>query len=464
MTPVTINERGRGARAPQLAFALIWISWLAVVLLLSLVRPLTAAPIWTGDIAVLLHSAVAIFIIARYQAPRIAVILGLSLALRTGLVFWDLNFSHILLLPNSGADTAMYYSWAVEVAKNPSMIFEDIRGGMYSKIIGLMFWLTGPLRVLGQYTNALLGLSIVLLLQAVMDRLPLSSVNYVRVLAVAALLPNTLIISAIFLRESMIAFLIAISAYFFVQWFRGGSPLCILLVAAAVLAASTFHAGVIAVGVGYMVVVLFYRRDVGRFGVSLRSVLYLALFALIMYFVVAKYPDLFLGKFEKFDSEADLVTSTNRRGGGSQYLTGLTVTSYVDMIRYGPLRALYFLASPMPWDWRGFTDLFTFAADSLFCIGVPIIFLVRSKRLGPHERVLGYALFVVIVAGSLVFGAGVSNAGTAVRHRFKMVSLLMLLMAVTATAVRRGGAAKRINPEGDRMDVGSNHPTGAPGV
>lgn len=428
-------------RTFQPALGLIWVSWLAVVLLLSLLRPLTGAPIWTGEVAVLLHSAVAIFIIARYHEPLIAAVLGFSLALRTGLVFWDLNFSHILVLPNSGADSEAFFAWAIEVSKDPSLVFEEIYGGMYSKVLGLLFWLTGPLRVLGQYTNALLGLSIVLLLRAVMDWLPLEHASYVRMLAIAALLPNTLIISAIFLRESMIAFLIAASGYFFLRWFRGGSPLYTLLVAGAVLVASTFHAGVIAVGLGYMVVVLFYRRDVGRFGLSLRSLLYLALFALIVYFIVAKYPDLFLGKFEQFDSEADLLTSTNRRGGGSQYLTGLTVTSYVDMIRYGPLRAVYFLASPMPWDWRDFTDMFTFVADSLFYLGAPIYFVFRRRALDRQERVLGYSLLLLIVISSLIFGAGVSNAGTAVRHRFKLSAIFMMLAAVASTEKMSGAYA-----------------------
>ena len=129
----TITRRGEAdVRASQPALALIWISWLAVVLLLSLLRPLTAAPPWTGEVAVLLHSMVTIFILARRHERPIAVVLGLSLALRTGLVFWDLNFSHILTLPNSGADSESFYFWAVEVAKDPSLISEDIRGGMYS--------------------------------------------------------------------------------------------------------------------------------------------------------------------------------------------------------------------------------------------------------------------------------------------------------------------------------------------
>ena len=72
------------------------------------------------------------------------------------------------------------------------------------------------------------------------------------------------------------------------------------------------------------------------------------------------------------------------------------------MIRYGPLRALYFLASPMPWDWRGLTDLFTFMVDSLFYIGVPIALLANYRRLGQRERVLGVALLITIVVGSLV--------------------------------------------------------------
>lgn len=436
--------------APVAALSSIWVSWFATVLLLGLLWPQTGAPEWAAYIAVLLHSFVAIVILARHPDGRVATVLGLSLILRTTLVFWDLNFSHIFSLPNSGADSEMFFHYAVVVAEDPSVIFEDSRAGMFSKLFGLLFWVTGVQRAIGQYTNVLLGLSVVLLVEAIMRHLPIENVRYLQILTVVALLPNSVIMSAIFLRESIIAFLIAVSAYFFVRWFSGGSTLNMLAVLTAVLAASTFHAGVVAVGAGYMVVAVLYRRGARRFGFGWHSLPYLAIAVVVIQLVVARYPDVFLGQFEDFNNEEDLLTSTNRRMGGSQYLTNLTVNSYADMLRVGPLRALYFLGSPMPWDARGVVDIFIFLTDSLFYLGVPLLLLMVRKRLSRNERMLGYALLIAIFLASLVFGAGVSNAGTAVRHRFKLISLFMALLAITATAVRRRAPTRLDGSEGGR--------------
>lgn len=431
------TDQAHARSTPLVALALIWGGWLAIVLLLSLLNSPGRPPEVAAEVLVLLHTGATVLLLARYLDRRTAVVLGLSLILRTGLVFWDLNFSHFFALPNSGADSEMYYRLAVEVANDPTLIFEDIRGGVFSKVFGLLFWLVGPLRVFGQYTNALLGLSILLLLEGILKCLQLSDIQRFRVLAVSALLPNTLVMSSIFLRETMVAFLVAISVYFFVRWFNQGSPLNMILAAAAVLAASSLHAGVIGVGVGYMLVALFYQRDTGRFGFGFSSFLYLAFFAAIVYLVLAEYPDLFLGKFEALETADDVLTATNRRGGDSQYLTGLTVDSYADLIRFGPLRALYFLASPMPWDFRGLLDVITFLTDSVFFVGVPLLVLVRLRRLGPRTRALAIGLLVVLLVASLVFGAGVSNAGTATRHRFKLISLVMVLLAIAVAAGRR---------------------------
>jgi len=431
---------------PAQALPLLWGSWLLSLLGLGLFGVGLGSPEWIGELAVLVHVAVAALVLLRCYSRRVAMILGLSLVFRVALMFWDLNFSDVFSLPNSGADSEMFYRYAVAVAEDPSLVFEEIRGGPFSKLFGLLFWLTGVRRVVGQYTNVLLGLSIVLLVEAIMRRLPIENAPRLRVLAVAALLPNTLIMSAIFLRESIIAFLIAVSAYFFIRWFRGGSFLNILLVMLAVLAASSFHAGVISVGAGYMVVAVLYRRENRKFGFGWQSLFYLALFAVITFFVLAEYPDVFLGKFEAFDSEEDLLTATNRRAGGSQYLSGLTVNSYGDMALFGPLRAIYFLGSPMPWDARGVVDLFTFLTDSLFYLASPVLFLAIRKRLSKEERLLGHALLIIIFVASMVFGAGVSNAGTAVRHRFKLVSLLMVLLVIAGSGVWRAIRGRLARP------------------
>ncbi|WP_147454011.1 hypothetical protein [Tessaracoccus antarcticus] len=377
---------------------------------------------------------VAIYILARHRIRSVALLLVVSLVIRVGLVFWDLNLSHIVSLPNSGLDSEMFFNYARAVAQDPSLLSVDIRGGAFSKLFGTLFWVTGPLRIFGQYTNVLFGMSLVLVVGLITDLLPLDREQTVKVMAVVALLPNSLILSSIFLRESVVGFLVASSAYFFARWFQSGRGTFLIWTAVMVLVGATFHAAVIAVGIGYVCVSIVYQPTRRCFGVSLQGLAYLAIAAAMVLAVVAKNPDVFLGKFDGYGSEEILFGDVNRRSGGSQYLSGLTISSYPELLLFGPLRAVYFLGAPMPWDIRGLVDAATFLSDSVLYLGAPFLFLRRRKLLGRNERLLGYALMISIVISSIVFGAGVSNAGTAARHRFKLAGLFFALIALSKTS------------------------------
>jgi len=415
----------------------LWTSWAITVAIMALLRPFGADESSVGEYAVMGHLLVALLVLMTTQRQSVAAILTLSLILRSAMVFWDLNFTH----PFSGADSDVYYYWAVRVSEDLSLTLSDIQGGTFSKLFGWLFWLTGPSRAFGQYTNALLGLSLVLVVQATLRRISLERRQAFPILALAALLPNSLLLSAIFLRETTIALLVALSLYFLVRWFLGGSSVNILAVAAAVLAASSLHAGVIAVGIGYAAVILFYSPRLGRVGLDLSGLVYLAVFVALIYLAVRQYPDLFLGKFEQFETEQDIITSANARRGESAYLAGLTVTSLHELVLYSPIRTLYFIGSPMPWDFRGAPDILSFLADSIFYIA-GLLFAVRNFRHLAERKYLVVAILIVIGIATLVFGAGVSNAGTAMRHRFKLFSLFIVL----AGAAQRQPAMAATSP------------------
>lgn len=413
--------------------AWIWVSWIVLLLVLGLLKPFLSDDNWRGDLVVLFHAVGIIVFLGSRKKQFVATVLIVSTLLRVVLMYWDLHMSHIFSLPNSGIDSEMFYYWAVEVSRDPTLIFDEIRGGVFSKLYGVLFWLIGPLRVVAQYTNVLLGISTVLICYTIIDKMSPGDISKSRLFAIISFLPNSLLLSSIFLRESIIAFLIATALLFFIRWFQDGSAFNLVAVIVSVLIASTFHAGAIAVGFGLLIVVTFYRRRIKRFGLGASGIIYGALLVGALFFTLSLYPDLFLGKFSGIDSDETLFKDTNYRGGGSQYLTGVTIDSYSDFVIYGPLRAFYFLASPLPWAVRGFVDALTFLVDALFYIGVPAYFLLTRKQLSPEHRVLGHALMVVIVVSSLVFGAGVSNAGTAVRHRYKLIALFFGLLIVTVT-------------------------------
>lgn len=415
----------------------LWGTWLFSVILLGLfsggLSP--SASSTSGEVAVILHALLASVIFVVSFERKLATILIASLAIRVLLVFWDLYFRGVFKLLQSGADSEMFYGFTVAVSRDPSLLTEDLRGGVFSKTFGVLLNIIGPSRAFAQYTNALLGVTLVLLFCHILRELRLAEQLSLRLVGVAAFLPHGLILSAIFLRESIIATLVAASLLFFVRWFKSGGFLNFLLAVGAILLASAFHSGVVVLILGYGIVAAFYRRRTNSYGVSFTSLPYVALLAIVGVAVTINYPDLFLGKFQDFETAEDLFEATNSRWGGSAYLPGLTIDSYGDLALYGPLRAFYFMAAPVPWDFRGLFDVVAFVLDSSFYIFAVFQFFRNFRRLGSH-RPLAIAVFIVLMISLFVFGAGVSNSGTAMRHRYKLFAVFLVLAAVTGDRSR----------------------------
>jgi hypothetical protein len=138
--------------------------------------------------------------------------------------------------------------------------------------------------------------------------------------------------------------------------------------------------------------------------------------------------DLILVKMKRLENIKDIYSAANMRLGESAYLVHLEINSPLDLAIFGPIKSIYFLASPLPMNWRGFMDVFAFFSDSLMYLGVIIYYLMNRSKF-EDKRALILSLIVSIIGAVFIFGIGVSNTGTAVRHRQKLIPLFIVLLA-----------------------------------
>ena len=249
------------------------------------------------------------------------------------------------------------------------------------------------------------------------------------ILLVAAFFPNSLIMSAIFLREIIPTLFVALSLYYFLLWYKN-QVISYIVVSLIMLAiAAIFHSGVIGIFVGFAFFFLFYKKENNTFRFSTQTIVAFIVVGGLAYFTATQFGDVMFKKFKGAEEMEDIYAQANSRLGESAYLTGMTINNPVQFIIYGPIKAFYFLTAPLPMNWRGGMDIFSFFFDSLIYF-ITLWFIWKNWWAIRHKKPLIVGLILTLIGVAFIFGIGVSNAGTAIRHRQKIIPLMLIHLAV----------------------------------
>ena len=344
---------------------------------------------------------------------------------RVFLLYFDLFGRRIFMLPNSGADSEMFYRSICNCAKGLSY-----RSGTYVDMMGMVFKLVGTNRLYGQFLNMLFSVVALVFLAYTFNEMNISDVVKHRVYTIVCFLPNYAILSSIFLREAPVNMFITISLFFLVKWYVYKREMYYLLASAFVFPAAALHSGSIAVLAGYIVIRIIYDNEIEKISFKFRNALVSAVIVALAVFVLARTGDRFLGKFSNVETIEDIAkTSTS---GGSSYAQYVgDSSSPLSMIVYTIPRVFYFVFSPLPWQWRGLGDIIMFVFSSLFYLHVVLKLMIFLRTKDKHNRSFTILLFLVAIVTVFVFAWGTSNVGTAVRHRDKIITLFSIIWALS---------------------------------
>lgn len=346
---------------------------------------------------------------------------------RIALLFFDIYGRTIYHLPNSGADSEGFWRSAVNVAYN------GWQGELtFPSIVGMVFRFTGVSRVLGQFIGLMFSIIAILALALIMIEFRrITPIVMNRIMWIVGLLPNYAILSSIFLRESIVSMFMTLSAGCFVLWITRKKEWYFLLAVGLSLMGSVFHSGSIALVGGYVVVRMIYDNYAERITTTPKTLVPAILLGLLLMFLFTNYGDTFFSKMTGVESIADIANESTEGGSSYSRFVGNSSTPF-NMVIFTIPRIVYFLFSPFPWQWRGLSDIIAFTFSSLFYMYVVvrvIKYLRRSNN--KHAKTLVIMLAIVALAGVFVFAWGVSNTGTAARHREKMFLIFALLYACT---------------------------------
>ena len=293
---------------------------------------------------------------------------------------------------------------------NPIYKVLRVRAAMIFSVLNIFFTLLTNLNIYEIFKKLKLNFSLIRILMGILILSPIS-----------------LIMKTGIQREAIIILLISYSLKNFIDYFFRKDSMKIMKSFISIGIAALFHGGVIFLVSGYIILLIAKKS-------SSKLNQYCLFIAMVVLFIIFK--DILLEKVGGGDVEA-ILSANNRevlKNAGSGYLKNVSTTSLGQIIIYLPLFIFYFLYSPTLDMIRGVLDIATFTLNSsifiYFTIYGAIIYKKIKRKLNYREKEIIKSLVISLISTIIVFSIGTRNAGTAMRHRDKIVPFLVVCFGI----------------------------------
>lgn len=342
--------------------------------------------------------------------------------IRIFLVLLDVYGRDYIVLLHSGSDSEGFWTTAVN-------LYNGIRQPEYTKypyIIKSFLCIVGENRVLVQYVNVLFWLFTVAVVYKIFKLLEIEGKARLYGILMLCFMPNYLILTSILMRESIITFLNTLAFYLFLCWYKGDNIKKIIMSMVVILMSTLLHSGAIAMGVFFALVFAFYDRKRKKIRITIKTIVILISGMLCLILLVATpLRSVFMSYLPSINSIMDLQYLWHD-DGGTDYLRGATTNNIIVFGAFTVLRVIYFYISPVPWEARGVGDIIAFAIDGMVYLLIILYSLISMKKSRDKRSIIRIIYGIVIFIG-LSFAWTVSNAGTAMRHRTKLIGVFVIL-------------------------------------
>lgn len=333
-------------------------------------------------------------------------------------------------LPHAGSDTIVFERTGYYLATG-LMDISTYSWDHYPRLIYFVYLIIGRSPLVIVTINGVASILAAIHVYKIIEILTKSSKKASIALSLFLFFPHNIIFSSIILRESLIIFFMTLSLLKFIAYTKSKKIKTAILSTLYLLLAATLHAGMLFLGIGYLLYIIRDKQVIRRFDRLKKPIVIILIITIFigLYF----YSDQAFRKIASYDSIDSIVNQVNRtsdNAGGSAYLTSFKVNNLFDMVLFLPIRIIYLMFSPMVWDIRNINDIIAFTLDSVFYIYmIARISKQILKADFKHENnTVFLSLLIGLIASVSVFALGTSNAGTALRHRFKVLPLMMLMI------------------------------------
>ena len=380
-----------------------------------------------------IYLLISITLLIALQWPAVSKIILTALAIR--FLFLFIN-NHIFHLPDSDMDAKNYEQLAWENSQGGFLNnFNNYQGpGAYfiSFMIAIPYSLVGRSVLLAQSLSILFGIGSVFLGWLLAKKIWDNSIA-IKVGWSIALFPSLVSYSVLTMREVYISFFLLLAMYGIVNWFKFSNFKSLYIVFIGFIGATFFHGASIA---GLFIFIFIITLD--SFKKTFRllknnrinpQILMIIIFSSFIFglYLTNKIKLPYLQTFSQSINPSFLAETINLKvKGDGAYPEWTKIDSSIELVYKIPIRAVYFIFSPFPWDVKkpnhiiGLLDSFCYMA---------LFYLIFRNRKAIWKDPALRIILIILLAYIIVYGVGVGNFGSGIRHRSKFVIGFILLAA-----------------------------------
>lgn len=372
------------------------------------------------------------FILA-LQRPNISKILFVALVVR---VLFIIIGHYVTPLPDSTADASGQEGEAWKIAQNGFFNLLDYYMGpdprFISWLIAFPYSLFGRSVLMAQSISLFFGIGCVFLGWKLASKLwDINTAN--KVAWIIALFPSLILYSVLVLREVYICFFLLVALLGVVDWTKTNNLKSIILAMIGFTGATFFH-GAMAIGAMVFVVIVglisLKRLFKSTINYKINPKIFIISLLFIVTFVLYVSNNIHIPYINNFDFVTDMGVLTEKSKlstrGVASYPEWTIANSPIELLYKGPVRSIFFLFSPLPWEVKEARHLIGMFDSFLYMY---LFFLIlRNIKIIWKDPALKLIL-LILLSYIIVFGIGVGNFGTAIRHRSKFTIIIILLAA-----------------------------------
>ena len=365
--------------------------------------------------------------------PRASKFLYVALAIRVSVLLLG---HYVVTLPDSTADAQSIEGQARFVSENGFDYLRNYYPGISAMFIrwflAVPYYFLIPSALMAKSISLLLGMLSVFLLWKLSKKLWGDDIAN-KVGWFAALFPSLILYSVLTMRAVYICFFLLVAIYGVVNWAKTKKLIWIFLAVIGFIGATFFHGASIVGAIAFSgILILISMNDFVKSLINLRISLTNLFLLLIFVYIFSLYfsnqihiP--YIKNFEFITDPNILMRKTKHSVmGGAAFPIWTVAENPIELIYKIPVRAIYFIFAPFPWDIREVKHIFGLIDGFLF---IYLTFLILKNIKLIWNNFTLRIIFLILIAYIIVFAVGVGNFGTGIRHRSKFVFMFILLAA-----------------------------------